>query len=491
MSVKNQLIITMVITAILVAASVLVSNIILFSGFVDSNFENSLERATLEILNEISVLESNVAQLAAIYFANDPTLISAIEDENENELLHRTEELFIETGIELFTVTDSRGRVIAQPHSPDFAGFYLTAMRSVRHALMGGVTVTTVEGGSAANLMVSASSPIVGAQNEVIGAVLVGFRLDTDEFVDRHKHITGTEVAFFRGAESVAATLMNEDGSRAIGMIAFEDTCQTVILSGESYIGEMTLLGQRMIVKFSPILDVYGNVVATLFVGHYLTEKASVVQSFIVTGILLTAFFLGLSILIISFISIKIANPISKRLDQLHIDSLTGVYNRRYFDEKLKQMVAALPRSGDLLSLAMIDIDFFKKYNDTYGHGEGDECLKIVAKALTKSVMRDNDFVARYGGEEFVAVFPNTDEDGAHVVAKRLIECIRECNIPHKESEVADHVTISLGIATAQVNHAKSGEALVKCADEQLYKSKLNGRNQYTHSNVDKIPPKT
>jgi len=356
---------------------------------------------------------------------------------------------------------------------------------------MGGVTVTTVEGGSAANLMVSASSPIFSAQSEVIGAVLVGFRLDTDEFVDRHRNITGTEVAFFRGAESVAATLLNEDGTRAIGMIESEDAYHTIILSGESYIGEMTLLGQSMIVKFSPILDVYGNVVATLFVGHYLTEKASVVQSFIVTGIFLTAFFLGLSILIISFISIKIANPISKRLDQLHIDSLTGVYNRRYFDEKLKQMVAAFPRSGDLLSLAMIDIDFFKKYNDTYGHGEGDECLKIVAKALTKAVMRDNDFVARYGGEEFVAVFPNTDEEGAHVVAKRLIESIRECNIPHRENEVADYVTISLGIATAKVDHAKIGEALVKCADEQLYKSKQNGRNQYTHSNVSRTLPKS
>ena len=484
MSVKNQMIFTMVITAILVAASVLVSNVILFSRFVDSNFENSLERATLEILNEISVLESNVTQLAAIYLANDPTLIRAIEDGNDSVLLSRTEELYIETGIELFTVTDSRGRVIAQPHSPDFAGFYLTAMRSVRHALMGGVTVATVEGGSAANLMVSASSPVFSAQNEVIGAVLVGFRLDTDEFVDRHKHITGTEIVFFRGAESVAATFVNEDGSRAIGMILSEDTHQEVILSGETFKGEISLLGQSMKVKFTPILDAYGNVVATLFVGHRLTEKASVVQSFIVNGILLTAFFLGLSILIISFISEKIANPISKRLDQLHIDSLTGVYNRRFFDEKLKQMVESLPRSGDPLSLAMIDIDFFKKYNDTYGHGEGDECLKIVAKALSKAVMRDSDFVARYGGEEFVAVFPNTDEDGALVVAERLIESIRNCNIPHKENEIADCVTVSVGIATALVEHAKSGEALVKCADEQLYKSKQNGRNQYTHSNV-------
>ena len=466
------------------AAAVLVSNIILFSRFVDTNFENSLERATLEILNEIRVLENNVAHLAAIYFSNDPALINAIEYGDEDALIARTDELFIETGIELFTVTDNRGRVIAQPHSPDFAGFYLTAMRSVRHALMGGVPVATVEGGSAVNLMVSASSPVFSSQNEIIGAVLVGFRLDTEEFVDRHRHITGAEVAFFRGVEVVATTLLNEDGSRAIGMTVSEDIRQAVILSGETFSGEVTLLGHTMLSNFTPIFDVYGNVVAVLFVGHYLTEKASVVQSFIVTGFLLTASLLGLSILIISFISGKIANPISKRLDQLHVDTLTGIRNRRYFDEKINQILETLSRSDDVISLAMIDIDSFKKYNDSYGHGEGDKCLKAVANVLTKSVMRDDDFVVRYGGEEFVVVFPRTNEMGANMVAQRLIENVYNCNIPHRESEAADRITISMGIATARVRNLESIDALVKHADELLYKSKQNGRNQYTHGNV-------
>ncbi|MCL2855678.1 MAG: diguanylate cyclase [Defluviitaleaceae bacterium] len=484
MSVKNQIIITMVITVILVATSVLVSNIVLFSRFVDSNFENSLERATLEVLNEISILENNVAHLAAIYFANDPILINAIETGNNDALIGRTDELFVETGIELFTVTDIRGRVIAQPHSPDFVAFYLTAMRSVRHALMGGVPVTTVEGGSAVNLMVSASSPIFGTYGEVIGAVLVGFRLDTNEFVDRHRHITGAEVAIFRGTEVIVTTLENQNGQRAIGAEAPEDIRQTVIFGGETFLGELTFLEQNMIVKATPIFDAYGNVVATLFIGHHLTEKASVVQSFIITGALLSALFLVISTLIIRFISERIANPISKKLDQLHLDALTGIHNRRYFDEKLVQMIEPLSRSDVMISLAMIDIDYFKRYNDVYGHGEGDRCLKMVANALTKTVVRNGDFVARYGGEEFVAVFPNTDEAGAHVVAQKLVEGVYNLNIPHRENEASDRVTASVGIVTIHAKHIESIDKLVKHADELLYKSKQNDRNRYTHGNI-------
>jgi len=321
----------MIVTAILVAATVLVSNVILFSRFVETNFENSLQRATLEILNEISVLENNVAHLAAIYFANDSTLIRAIEDGEEDLLINRTDELFIETGIELFTVTDNMGRVIAQPHSPDLLGFYLTAMRSVRHALMGGVPVTTVEGGSAVNLMVSASSPVFGTQNEIIGAVLVGFRLDTEEFVDKHRHITGAEVTIFRGTESVATTLEGEGGSRAIGMALPEDIHQMTMAYGETFMVETTILDQNMIVNFTPIFDVYGNVVATLSVGYFLAERASVVQSFIITGALIIAALLGLSMLVIRIVSRRIAAPISERLDQQE-----GI-NKIITEEKEKQ----------------------------------------------------------------------------------------------------------------------------------------------------------
>jgi len=170
--------------------------------------------------------------------------------------------------------------------------------------------------------------------------------------------------------------------------------------------------------------------------------------------------------------------------DFLHltiIDQLTGIYNRRYLDGSLQRIIKLLSRTGSNLSVLMIDIDFFKKYNDTYGHDAGDDCLRAIADALSQCIIREDDFVARYGGEEFVAVLPNTDENGAQLIAERMLEKVRGCNIPHKTSDIADYVTISIGGTTDVVNHLQFGKDYIKLADEGLYESKKNGRNKYTY----------
>jgi diguanylate cyclase (GGDEF)-like protein len=164
------------------------------------------------------------------------------------------------------------------------------------------------------------------------------------------------------------------------------------------------------------------------------------------------------------------------------IDQLTGIYNRRYLDGSLKKIINSHSRAGSNLSVLMIDIDYFKKYNDAYGHEAGDGCLRTVASALSQSVSRDEDFVARYGGEEFAVVLPNTDENGVRLVAERMLEKIRECNIPHKASDIADYVTISIGGTTDVINHLQHGSDYIKAADKALYESKDNGRNRYTFS---------
>jgi len=169
--------------------------------------------------------------------------------------------------------------------------------------------------------------------------------------------------------------------------------------------------------------------------------------------------------------------------DFLHltiIDQLTGIYNRRYLDGSLKKIIKLLSRTGASLSVLMIDIDYFKKYNDAYGHDAGDDCLRTVADALSQCVIREEDFVARYGGEEFTVVLPNTDENGAKMVAERMLEKVRECSILHEKSDVAGYITISIGGATNLVNHLQHGKDYIKLADEGLYESKENGRNRYT-----------
>jgi len=167
---------------------------------------------------------------------------------------------------------------------------------------------------------------------------------------------------------------------------------------------------------------------------------------------------------------------------EVEYDALTGIYNRRFFDETMERVISSLSRSESLLSMLMIDIDFFKRYNDTYGHVEGDRCLKTVAQTLSHCITRADDFVARYGGEEFIVVLPNTDEQGARLIAEKLLENIRNLKMPHEENDAADYVTISIGGTTGKVLHTHNPGDFVKKADELMYKSKQEGRNKFSFS---------
>ena len=166
--------------------------------------------------------------------------------------------------------------------------------------------------------------------------------------------------------------------------------------------------------------------------------------------------------------------------EKINYDPLTEIYNRRFFDKNLTRFIQSLSRTDSPLTLMMIDIDFFKNYNDAYGHTAGDNCLKIVAQTLSEGVTRADDFVVRYGGEEFMAVLPNTDERGAHLIAERLLQSIRDQKIPHKQSDVADHLTISIGVVTGTPKHKQNAKDYIDRADEMLYRSKRGGRNRYS-----------
>lgn len=158
-------------------------------------------------------------------------------------------------------------------------------------------------------------------------------------------------------------------------------------------------------------------------------------------------------------------------------DGLTGLLNRRYFDERLKGEWNRLQRSNGVLSIVMCDIDYFKKYNDNYGHVEGDLCLQRVARKIMDSVGRKSDVPARYGGEEFVVLMPDTDLDGAKDVAERILSSLVKENIPHKQSSFG-HVTMSLGVAEFFPSQDQKPNEAVKKADALLYRAKEQGRGQ-------------
>jgi diguanylate cyclase (GGDEF)-like protein len=167
-------------------------------------------------------------------------------------------------------------------------------------------------------------------------------------------------------------------------------------------------------------------------------------------------------------------------------DGLTDLANRRHFDEVLQNEFNRLSRLHHPLSLIMLDVDFFKKFNDGYGHVVGDNCLKQVAYTIRGSLQRPADFAARYGGEEFACILPNTDLDGALAIAERIRTNIENLDIPHRNSLISDHITVSLGVCTVSSYLETCPSEVITKADQQLYRAKESGRNQICFAQMPK-----
>ena len=159
-------------------------------------------------------------------------------------------------------------------------------------------------------------------------------------------------------------------------------------------------------------------------------------------------------------------------------DALTGVYNRRGFDEKIKIEFERSLREQSNFALLMIDVDYFKKFNDSYGHQAGDDCLKAIADAMAQCVSRPGDMLARYGGEEFAIILPNSDEAGVRTIAQRIQEHIAALRLPHQSSEVSPYVTVSIGAMQGVAKAQQCVHEFVAQADKALYRAKNNGRDQ-------------
>ncbi|WP_075256602.1 sensor domain-containing diguanylate cyclase [Herbaspirillum camelliae] len=209
---------------------------------------------------------------------------------------------------------------------------------------------------------------------------------------------------------------------------------------------------------------------------------------------------IALLLLILSYVGVKMVKQVSLREaaqaeateakqqlekmyqtleEQSQRDGLTGVFNRRYFDQAISTELSRFHRLGGSLILIMIDVDHFKKYNDTYGHAAGDTCLQKVASAIESVTQRPSDIVARYGGEEFVAILPTAGQDGGIAVANQMLTAVRNLDLAHSKSPVGK-VRISVGIASLIGNpgHLVSPRELIETADGALYTAKEQGRDQ-------------
>ena len=178
-------------------------------------------------------------------------------------------------------------------------------------------------------------------------------------------------------------------------------------------------------------------------------------------------------------IALKLQTDALKRLSLF--DGLTNIPNRRHFDATLDIEMQRAIRTHHHLSLLMIDVDYFKPFNDHYGHGTGDACLIQIAQAMQAGMNRPTDLLARYGGEEFVTLLPETNLEGACKVAESLRQTVVNLRIPHAGSSIAEHVTISVGVACRTQSDPKSTSYLLRRADQALYQAKQTGRNQVRH----------
>jgi len=169
------------------------------------------------------------------------------------------------------------------------------------------------------------------------------------------------------------------------------------------------------------------------------------------------------------------------------MDGLTGLPNRRFFDERLEEEWLRGSREQGWLTIVMVDIDHFKQFNDVYGHLVGDDCLKKVAKAIASGLSRPSDMVARFGGEEFVMILPGTDASGAEFIAEKARKAVEALAIPHTGSNTSEFVTISLGVATTVPDRGAASSSLLAESDKALYSAKEAGRNRVAIAPVMKV----
>ena len=262
---------------------------------------------------------------------------------------------------------------------------------------------------------------------------------------------------------------------RIVSELALEDSPETDEKARNTVLDEIVPLQQVIIDGFMQILgDIQQNIQEQRISALENYSKSKEYRHIIIALILLA------SMLVIIWV-LKRLTSIENELYSLSlVDGLTGIANRRSFDQHLNMVWGNCMRQKQPISLLLIDIDYFKNYNDSYGHQKGDDCLIKIASIIKATARRSQDLAARYGGEEFALVLPNDNEQDALHLAKQLINMVNKENIPHETSGITDHVTISVGLATITPPIEMNYLQLIKKADQNLYLSKENGRNQVT-----------
>ncbi|MDR1669070.1 MAG: cache domain-containing protein [Oscillospiraceae bacterium] len=305
--IKGKILLPAVVIILCAASGVLLWNIVQFSDFVDESTIHHVDMVTKVAVNRLGLMESEAAAVSQ-GIALDSAVIAAVEAGNAEALLSRALSLQEENGVEFCTVTDAQGRVLVRTHAPEETGDIISDQANIRSAMYG-ESLTAIEEGSVVRLSVRSGTPVLNAEGKVIGVVSVGFRLDTDRFVDEIKEMMGCEATVVLGDERIATTVLGENGVRMIGTRADAAIAETV-LSGKAYSGRVDILGRVAVCRYTPINGPDGRAVGMLFIGQYFDEELKTIGGFVQGGSVITVVILALSITVLLIIVGHIVKPI-------------------------------------------------------------------------------------------------------------------------------------------------------------------------------------
>jgi methyl-accepting chemotaxis protein len=421
MRIKMKILIPVIAVTLVIAATILISNVALFSNYVDKQLANEVIASAIIAENRLDVLKTQ-AKIASMYLSENDGIIDAIINNNRDVLLDRATKLQNETGMEFCTITSPDGTVILRSHEPENYGDSIASQANIQSA-MAGKSLTTLEKGSAVRLSVRSGSPILDGFGNMVGIVSVGFRLDTDSFVDTVKEMSGAESTVFLGDERIATTVLKEDGTRAIGTKADEHVSETV-LAGNSYRGQTPILGREAIGDYAPITGPDGEVLGMLFVGHYLDETTGTIWSFIQSGLLIVIVLLVVAIVIILLVVRRIVTPIRAMVD--------AAFALASGDTDMDIRVNTKDEMRDLADAFNAMIENIRRQVQVIEHiAEGDLSVSVVSRsekdsinnALIAMLKRNNGIFSNIADSaNHVSAGASQVADGAQTLAQRATE---------------------------------------------------------------------
>lgn len=442
-----------------------------------SDIANVVERHLLETTAEA---ETVLGQIADKIFEDDG-VYKMSEPKRWQQLRSHCIGL---TGCKSLAVVDPSGRIVAlsdTPNVPDINAsdrVYFKETQQTRQLVISPAVVTRIEGNP---ILFGIAKAVYDPSGRFLGVVVAG--IDTEHIASFFRLMNFTAkptITVFKSNGDLVAR--NLDMKPHVGKNNKNDPLFTTQLpKSKAGVYEAVALfdGKERIAAYRTIeaLDLVIFAGITPSDAFVLWKKRTINGIFVVSATLAVV----LLLLLYGYRSLRrqvALEALNTELDRLsNLDGLTGIANRRAFDAALERAWARHTRTNANLSVLLIDVDFFKAYNDTYGHQAGDECLRQMAEILQTSLHRDVDLVARFGGEEFVVIL-DCDESGAVTVAERIRRAVESRVIAHVHSPANPWVTVSIGLANAAVSKSANTEELLRSADLALYEAKNQGRNR-------------